>query len=59
VPAAASTAYGRNVLALLAALMPDGVVALDLEDEIQKAVVVSHGGHVVNPRVREMLGVAS
>ncbi len=59
VPAAASTAYGRNMLALLAVLMPDGVVALDLEDEIQRSVVVSHGGHIVNPRVREILGVAS
>jgi NAD(P) transhydrogenase subunit alpha len=54
-PQAASTAYGRNLLALLAALMPDGVPALDLGDEIQAAVVVTHGGEVVHPRVRELL----
>jgi NAD(P) transhydrogenase subunit alpha len=55
VPAAASTAYGRNVLALLALLMPRGEVVLDLDDEIQRAVVVSHGGRVVQPRVRALL----
>jgi NAD(P) transhydrogenase subunit alpha len=54
-PQAASTAYGRNLLALLAALMPDGVPALDLDDEIQAAVVVTAGGRVVHPRVRELL----
>jgi NAD(P) transhydrogenase subunit alpha len=54
-PQAASTAYGRNLLALLAGLMPDGVPALDLGDEIQAAVVVTHGGEVVHPRVRALL----
>jgi NAD(P) transhydrogenase subunit alpha len=44
VPGAASTAYGRNVLALLAHLMPDGVLRLDPDDEIQAAVVVCRGG---------------
>jgi len=55
VPGAASTAYARNVLALLALLMPRGEVVLDLDDEIQRAVVVSHGGRVVQPRVRALL----
>ncbi|MCU7731251.1 NAD(P) transhydrogenase subunit alpha, partial [Actinoplanes sp. KI2] len=55
VPMAASTAYARNVLALLALLMPGGEVALDLDDEIQRAVIVSHGGRVVQPRVRALL----
>lgn len=54
-PQAASTAYARNLIALLAALMPQGSVALDLSDEIQAAVVVTHGGKVVHPRVRELL----
>jgi len=55
VPQAASTAYARNLVALLAALMPQGSVALDLGDEIQAAVVVTHGGKVVNRRVRELI----
>jgi NAD(P) transhydrogenase subunit alpha len=54
-PQAASTAYARNLIALLAALMPGGSVALDLGDEIQAAVVVTHGGKVVHSRVRELI----
>jgi NAD(P) transhydrogenase subunit alpha len=54
-PQAASTAYARNLVALLAALMPKGSVALDLGDEIQAAVVVTHGGKVVHRRVRELI----
>ncbi|MFC7274874.1 NAD(P) transhydrogenase subunit alpha [Paractinoplanes rhizophilus] len=54
VPSAASTAYGRNLLALIAALMPGGEVVLDLDDEIQQAVIVTHGGHVVHPRVKAL-----
>jgi NAD(P) transhydrogenase subunit alpha len=48
VPQAASTAYARNVLALLAHLMPGGVLTVDLTDEIQAAVVVAHGGRLVH-----------
>jgi proton-translocating NAD(P)+ transhydrogenase subunit alpha len=55
VPQAASTAYGRNLLAVIAHLMPDGVPALDLGDEILAAVVVSHGGRIVQPAVRAAL----
>ena len=55
VPRAASTAYARNLVALLAALVPDGAVALDLGDEIQRAVLVTHGGRVVHERVRELI----
>jgi proton-translocating NAD(P)+ transhydrogenase subunit alpha len=51
VPVAASTAYARNLLALLAVLMPGGVPALDLHDEIQSALVLTHGGRVVQPRL--------
>jgi NAD(P) transhydrogenase subunit alpha len=58
VPGAASTAYARNVLALLASLMPGGVVALDPDDEVQAAVVVSHGGRIVHPRLRDAIAEA-
>jgi len=54
VPGAASTAYARNVLALLAHLMPGGVVTLDLEDEIQAGVLVCHGGRLLHPKVRAL-----
>ena len=48
-PTAASTAYTRNVCALLRHLAPDGVPAIDLTDEIQAGVVVTHAGRVVHP----------
>jgi NAD(P) transhydrogenase subunit alpha len=47
VPAAASAAYARNVCALLRHLAPDGTVAIDLTDEIQVGVVVTHAGRVI------------
>lgn len=53
VPVAASTAYARNVVALLTHLMPDGVVRLDAGDEVQAAVLICHGGDVVHPRLRD------
>jgi NAD(P) transhydrogenase subunit alpha len=48
-PAGASTAYARNVAALLAQLVVDGSLAIDLTDEIQAGVVITHGGQVVHP----------
>ncbi|SNY59250.1 NAD(P) transhydrogenase subunit alpha [Paractinoplanes atraurantiacus] len=41
VPVAASTAYARNLLALLTHLMPHGEPQLDLDDEITRAVLLS------------------
>jgi NAD(P) transhydrogenase subunit alpha len=55
VPGAASTAYARNLLALLTHLMPGGDVVLDLDDEIQAGVVVCHDGRLIHPRVRAAL----
>jgi NAD(P) transhydrogenase subunit alpha len=49
---AASTAYARNLLALLATLLPAGAKAPDFSDEIQAAIVLTHGGRVVHPRLR-------
>jgi NAD(P) transhydrogenase subunit alpha len=45
----ASVAYARNVTALLTHLLRDGAPAIDLADEIQAAVVLTHDGAVVNP----------
>jgi NAD(P) transhydrogenase subunit alpha len=53
--AAASTAYSRNVSALLDHLRPDGALTIDPTDEIQAGVVVTHGGAVVNPAVASLL----
>jgi proton-translocating NAD(P)+ transhydrogenase subunit alpha len=49
VPTAASAAYSRNITALLLHLTRDGVPAIDLTDEIQAGVVITHDGQVVHP----------
>jgi proton-translocating NAD(P)+ transhydrogenase subunit alpha len=51
----ASAAYARNIGALLVALIRDGELAIDLDDEIQRGVVVTHGGQVVHPAVAALL----
>jgi NAD(P) transhydrogenase subunit alpha len=56
VPQAASTAYSRNVCALLSSLVHDGVPEIDLADEIQAAVVVTHDGQIVHPEVQAVSG---
>jgi NAD(P) transhydrogenase subunit alpha len=42
--AGASAAYARNITALLTHLVKDGAPAIDLSDEIQAAIVVTHDG---------------
>jgi NAD(P) transhydrogenase subunit alpha len=48
----ASSLYSKNLLAFVGLLLKDGAVALDLEDEILKASVVTHGGAVVHEGVK-------
>jgi NAD(P) transhydrogenase subunit alpha len=55
VPKAASTAYARNVVALLAHLVRDGRVVLDPDDNITAGVLVTQDGDIVRPAVRALL----
>jgi NAD(P) transhydrogenase subunit alpha len=48
-PAAASAMYARNVSSLLLYLVKDGSLAIDLSDELQQGVVITHEGRVVHP----------
>ena len=48
----ASALYARNLAAFLGLLVKDGALTLDLEDEILKAAVVTHGGGVVHEGVK-------
>jgi len=48
VPTAASMAYSRNTVALLRHLARDGALAIDLTDEIQAGVVLTHDGRTVD-----------
>ncbi|MNV65826.1 NAD(P) transhydrogenase subunit alpha part 1 [compost metagenome] len=52
IAADASALYARNLAAFVGLMLNDGVVTLDLEDEILKAAVVTHGGAVVHEGVK-------
>ena len=52
IAADASALYARNLAAFVGLMLKDGVVTLDLEDEILKAAVVTHGGAVVHEGVK-------
>ena len=55
VPTAASAAFSHNVCALLLHLVHDGALVIDLADDIQAGVVITHAGRVVHPAVVELL----
>ena len=48
----ASSLYAKNLVAFVGLMIKDGALAVDLEDEILKASVVTHGGAVVHEGVR-------
>ncbi|MEP6597851.1 MAG: Re/Si-specific NAD(P)(+) transhydrogenase subunit alpha [Actinomycetota bacterium] len=54
----ASAAYARNVTALLMHVAPDGTLTIDLDDEIQRGVVITHDGRVVHPETVKLLETA-
>src|SRR3981189_1747502 len=53
VPYHASQMYSPNVANFLLHQMKDGKLQHDLKDEIIRETMVTHGGEIVNPRVRE------
>ncbi len=57
VPYDASQMYSRNLSNLLLHLTRDGSLDLDPEDEIVRGTVVTRGGEVVHPAVRQALGL--
>jgi NAD(P) transhydrogenase subunit alpha len=59
VPYHASQMYARNVVTFIQNMVKDGEVNIDMEDEIIRESLVTSGGDVVNPRVREILGMAA
>ncbi|MFS0712001.1 Re/Si-specific NAD(P)(+) transhydrogenase subunit alpha [Brevundimonas phoenicis] len=52
IAADASALYARNLVAFLGLMIKDGALAVDLEEEILQAAVVTHGGAVVHEGVR-------
>jgi NAD(P) transhydrogenase subunit alpha len=57
VPYHASQMYARNVTAFLLHLVKDGKLQLSLDDEIVRDTLLTRGGEVVNPRVREFFSL--
>jgi NAD(P) transhydrogenase subunit alpha len=57
VPYHASQMYARNVSAFLLHLVKDGQLQLNMEDEIVRETMLTHGGEVVNARVREFFSL--
>jgi NAD(P) transhydrogenase subunit alpha len=54
-PTSASNAYSRNISALLLQLLRDGQLVIDLDDEIQRGVVVTHDRTVVHEATAKLL----
>ncbi len=59
VPYHASQMYAKNITTFLLHLIEDGNVRVSLEDEVQRATLVTHGGEVVQPQVRDLLGFST
>jgi NAD(P) transhydrogenase subunit alpha len=55
----ASQMFSRNLLNFLKLIVKKGELTLDKADEIIREVLVAQGGDVVQPRVREALGLPS
>jgi H+-translocating NAD(P) transhydrogenase subunit alpha len=54
IPFHASQMYSRNVATFVKHLINNGALAINLEDEITRETLVTHGGEIVHPRVREL-----
>ncbi len=57
VPHHASQMYARNIAAFFLHLVKSGTLELDLDDEITRGTLLTRGGEVMHPRVREALGL--
>ena len=57
VPYHASQMYAKNITTFLAHLVKDNAVRTGADDEIVRETLVTLGGEIVNPRVREALGL--
>ncbi|MDH5775881.1 MAG: Re/Si-specific NAD(P)(+) transhydrogenase subunit alpha [Nitrospirota bacterium] len=57
VPFHASQMYAKNVATFLLHLVKKGQLTLDMNDEITKETMMTQNGEVVQPRIREALGL--
>ncbi|HET7264028.1 MAG TPA: NAD(P) transhydrogenase subunit alpha [bacterium] len=59
VPTHASQLYGRTLAAFLLHMSAGKELKIDPADEIVRETLVTHGGEIVQPRVRDALGLPS
>ena len=52
-----SSLYARNLTAFLQHLVKDGKLNLDMSDEITRETLLTQGGEIVQPRVREFFSL--
>ena len=57
IPYHASQMYAKNMATFLLHLVKKGELTLDLNDEITKETMMTQNGEVVQPRIREALGL--
>lgn len=57
VPYHASQMYARNLTNFLLNMVKDGKLHLNMEDEIVRGTLVTEGGEIVNPRIREFFSL--
>jgi NAD(P) transhydrogenase subunit alpha len=55
----ASQMYSRNMEKLLFYITKDGAWKLDFKDEIVAGSVITHGGEIVHPKVKELVAPKS
>jgi H+-translocating NAD(P) transhydrogenase subunit alpha len=59
VPYHASQMYAKNITTFLLHLVKDGAVNVDVSDEITRETLITRDGEIVNPRVRQVLGLSA
>jgi NAD(P) transhydrogenase subunit alpha len=57
VPNYASQMYARNITSFLKNMVKDGLVNIDLNDEITRDTLIARGGEIVHLKVQALLGV--
>ena len=58
VPFHASQMFAKNITTFLLNMVKDGELKLNVDDEVVAGALVTRGGDIVNPGVREALGLA-
>jgi len=57
VPYHASQMYAKNLTNFLLNMVKEGKLTLNMEDEIVRSTLVTEGGEIVNPRIREFFAL--